>query len=274
MHLTAMVFFGALVILKYKVLKLDWYDAAALKRQAAFGQLWPNWFDIESNRIFVQWSYSDYWLLWMVIATNVIFYLVHKKWLKAALSCFWPLGYVLLVNVPFFEAVGKQFYMENLYLPLAVFAAIPFVFDVLKPQFQSKKGWRFSFGILSIILTINILRICFAHQPWTERLQWEEAFLHKTARDTHPKIVLSEAQVPMDVLQMSWGSPYEFLLLSALEKPEGARSVIITANPAQFDTLLTEKRLFLGSFKHYPYAELPNSYFQLQDTTPYVYWKN
>lgn len=274
MHLVSLGVFAALVLLKYKVLKLDWYDAAALKRQEAFGKLWPHWLDLESNRLFMQWSLSDYWLLWAVIAANVIFYIWNKKWLKALLVGLWPIGFVLMVNVPFYEAVGKQFYMENLYLPLAVFAAIPFVFDVLMPLMQIERSSKMAFGVLGIILIINVLRIFQAHQPWTKRMHWEQDFLLKTAQQSLPKIVLGEDQVPMDLLQMSWGSPYEFLMLSALESPKQARSVLISASPAQYDSLLGEKRLFLGSFKNYPNAELPARYFQLDDTKPYIRWKD
>lgn len=268
MHLVVLGVFVSLAILKYKVLKLDWYDAAAIKRQEAFGKLWPNWLDIESNRKFLEWSVTDYWVLWAVIAGCTVYYVWKKDWVKSLFLPAWAFGFVLLVNVPFYEAVGEQFYMENLYLPLSVFAAIPLIFDVLRGQDGSLT--RNASIILSIIFMINLLRIGLAHHAWTEKLSWEQTFLKETATRPQRKILLSDKQVPMETLKMSWGSSYEFLMLSALEHPDSARCVIIHDDPGRFDSLLTRPQLFFGAFKNYPFEELPKAYFNFRDTSGYV----
>ncbi|MFN0037855.1 MAG: hypothetical protein ACKVUS_22555 [Saprospiraceae bacterium] len=272
LHLAALGVFGALAFLKYKVLKLDWYDAAALERQEAFGRLWPHWFDIESNRVFLKWCAADYWLLWLVVAACVAHYFWKKNWAKALLVGAWPLAFVLLVNVPFHEAVGQQFYMENLYLPLAVFASVPLVFDVLRGQNGSEHLARNAAIALGILCAANLFRIAQAHRPWTERLRWEQTFLKETAPRPRRKILLSDKQAPMGLLKMSWGSPYEFLLLSSLAHPDSARCILVTDNPERFDSLLARPRLFLGTFKNYPFDTLPKSYFNFRDTSGYVRW--
>ncbi|MDO8365875.1 MAG: hypothetical protein Q7T20_03690 [Saprospiraceae bacterium] len=269
MHLTALGIFGALAILKYKVLKLDWYDAIAIKRQEAFGKLWPYWFDIESNRKFLEWSSQDYWLLWTVIAVCLGYYIWYKSWANALFVAGWSLAFVLMVNVPYYEAVGQQFYMENLYLPLAVFASIPLIFDVLRDQnLRARSGLL----ALTILFALNLFRIGQTHQTWTDKLQWEQTFLKETASRTHRKIVLSEKQVPTDTLKMTWGSSYEFLMLSALAHPDSARCLIIHDSPEHFDSLLTRPRLFFGAFKNYPFEALPKGYFNFRDTSGYVRW--
>jgi hypothetical protein len=242
MHLVVLGVFGSLAILKYKVLKLDWYDAAAIKRQEAFGKLWPNWLDIESNRKFLEWSMADYWMLWGVIMGCTLFYFWKKSWVKALLVPGWAFGFVLLVNVPFYEAVGEQFYMENLYLPLSVFAATPLIFDMLRER--NEPLTRNASIVLFILFVINLLRIGFAHQPWTAKVQWEQTFLKETANRTQRKILLSDKQVPMETLKMSWGSSYEFLMLSALEHPDSARCVIIHDDPGRFDSLINPPAAF------------------------------
>jgi len=270
MHLIALGVFGALAILKYKVLKLDWYDAIAIQRQEAFGKLWPHWFDIESNRKFLEWSVQDYWLLWTVIAVCVAYYIWRQSWAKALFVAFWPLAFVIMVNVPYFEAVGQQFYMENLYLPLAVFASIPLIFDVLRDQIKSDQLARSGMVALGILFLLNLFRITQAHQLWTEKLQWEKTFLKETANRSQRKIVLSEKQIPADTLIMTWGSSYEFLMLSALAHPDSARCLIIHDSPERFDSLLTRPHLFFGAFKNYPFEELPKEYFNFRDTSGYV----
>lgn len=272
LHCSALAVFVGLVILKYKVLKLDWYDAVAIKRQEAFGKLWPNWLDLESNWKFLEWTLADYWLLWIVILVNFGYFIRKQYWTKALLVSGWPLGFVLLVNVPFYEAVGQQFYMENLYLPLAVFASIPLIFEVLRGQDPLLPLTRNGVGLMGILFAINLFRIAQAHHPWTERMQWEQQFLAETSAGSQRKILLSEKQVPMDKLKMSWGSPYEFLMLSSLEHPDSARCILISDAPERYDTLLTRRHLFLGTFKNYPLEALPKTYFNVRDTSGYVRW--
>lgn len=269
MHAAALGVFGILVFLKYKVFKLDWYDAAALKRQSAFQQLWPNWFDIESNRVFLDWSFRDYWLLWVVLAINLGYYIWQKKWLKAAFSICWPIGFVLMVNVPFHEGLGQQFYMENLYLPLSVFAAIPLIFDVLFADSRAAQINPRTGLILLTFFIISLLRIEKAQNLWAKKLSWEKEMLTKTGTLPTRKLIFAEHQVPMDTLKMSWGSPYEFLLLSALNHPDSARCLLISDSPERYDSLRAQPRLFLGSFKNYPFDELPKRYFNFQDTSAY-----
>jgi hypothetical protein len=88
------------------------------------------------------------------------------------------------------------------------------------------------------------------------------------------KLIIPESQVPMDLLKMSWASPYEFLLLSTLEHPDSARCMIITDQPSRFDSLMSRPALFLGTFKNYPFESLPSQYFELKDTSGYVKYES
>jgi hypothetical protein len=213
---------------------------------------------------------ADYWLLWLVLLANVAYFIWKQNWIKAGLVAGWSFGFVLLVNVPFYEAVGQQFYMENLYLPLAVFAAIPFVFEVLSTQTKNDRLATNGAIALGILFAINLLRIGQAQQIWAAKLHWEQAYLQSTANFPKRKLVLADKDVPMDVLKMSWGSPYEFLMLSSLENPDSARCIIISDDANKFDPQLAEPRLFLGSFKNYPFEDLPQRYFRIRDTLGYV----
>lgn len=271
MHLGALGVFGGLAVLKYKVLKLDWYDAVAIKRQEAFGKLWPHWLDIESNRTFLEWTLRDYYLIPLVWLGCLGYYCWNRNWKKGAWVLLYPIGFILMVNIPYFDAKGQQFYMENLYLPLAVFVSVPLVFDVLrspKGDYLSRNGAI----VLGALFVLSLIRIEQSHAGWTERLQWEQGVLKKTATQSQRKIMLTENQVPMEILKMSWGSPYEFLLLSSLQQADSARCLIVTDNPSRLDTVMNRPSLFLGSFKNYPFEDLPKRYFNLQDTSAYVRW--
>jgi hypothetical protein len=171
-----------------------------------------------------------------------------------------------------FEGLGQQFYMENLYLPLGVFASIPLVFDVLSDSIKNDRLVLNGAVVLVILSGLNLFRIGAAHRQWAEKLQWEKDFLAETATLPNRKIVLTERQAPMETLKMSWGSSFECLMLSALVHPDSSRCLIIHESPERFDSLLTRPRLFFGAFKNYPFQELPDAYFNFQDTSNYVRW--
>lgn len=268
LYLVVAGIFLVTTFVKYKVLKLDWYDAQALVRAEAFADLWPNWFDIQSNRDFLRWCISDYYMIPLLALLNTAFFIWKKQELRAALVALAPLGFVVLVNVPFHQG-DNQFYLENLYLPLGLFVAVPFVFEVLPGVLPKKKHWL----PVAVIAAVGLLRIGTAHTPWTNRLHWEQNFLEKTANLEHRKLLLTEAQVPMDTLILSWGTAYEFLLLSALEHPDSARCILVDEASERFDPLLAQPRLFLGEFKNYRFEELPHRYFAPKDTSAYVRWK-
>lgn len=262
--LTALIFL-ATAFVKYKILELDWYDAMSLERAKAYSALWPHWFDIQSNRDFLQWCLHDYYLIPLLIAVNTGFYVWKKHWLKAVLAGLTPLGFVLLVNVPFYQG-DNQFYLENLYLPLAVFTAVPLIFDVLPGILPEKRIWI----VVALLSGLGLLRIAMAHRSWSARVGWEQGVLEKTANLPNRKLILTEEQVPMDTLILSWGSAYEFLLLSALEHPDSARCLIIDEAAWRFDSLRNEPNLFLGEFRNYSFEALPKRYFNLQDSSGYM----
>ncbi|MBK8969321.1 MAG: hypothetical protein R3D58_16770 [Saprospiraceae bacterium] len=265
LFLLAALVFLATAFVKYNLLKLDWYDAMSLERAKAYSALWPHWLDIQSNRDFLQWCLRDYYLIPLLVAVNTGFYFWKKQWLKAAVAVLAPIGFVLLVNVPF-HLGDNQFYLENLYLPLAVFAGFPLVFNVLPGILPEKK-----IGVvIASLAALGLLRIGMAHQNWTARLNWEQALLEKTANLPNRKLILTEEHAPMDTLVLSWGSAYEFLLLSALEHPDSARCLLIDEAAWRFDSLRNEPDLFLGEFKNYPFEALPKRYFNLRDSSKYI----
>ena len=268
LHLLALAIFLLTAFVKYKVLKLDWYDAMSLERAKAFADLWPNWFDIKSNRDFLQWALRDYYLIPVGVLLNAGYYCWKKNWLKSLLAMLYPAAFVLMVNIPFHNG-DNQFYLENLYLPLAVFVAVPLVFDVL-PGLFTERGM---FIVMPLLVLIQVFHIYQTHRPWTGRQRWEQEFLRQTATLPHRKLLLTDQQIPMDKLVLTWGTSYEFLILSALEHPDSARCIIVDEAPERFDSLLTQPRLFLGEFRNYRFEELPGRYFNIRDTGAYVRWE-
>jgi hypothetical protein len=68
---------------------------------------------------------------------------------------------------------------------------------------------------------------------------------------------------------MTWGSSYEFWLLSSIRNPDAPRSIVIDEDPARFDWALGNNSTFFTEWGNYPYAELPKEYFNFTDISFY-----
>jgi hypothetical protein len=257
-----LLLFVALFIIKFKVLPLDWYDAMSLSRAEAFVTLWPHWIDIKSNRDFAQWLVRDYHFLPLFYVANAVALLRVRQWFLLVWSLLFPLGYILLVNIPF-HGGDNQFYLENLYLPLVLMVGIPFIFgpmpDWIRPQ------WLFV--ALALVVSARIVHIAQTRTPWHQRLVWLEQLL---ATHAAPKTIIKEKDLPQDLLRFTWGIPYETLLLSSLKGPEKSRLFLQTNEISpKLDSLARAGNVFLGSFRNYRLATFPRQYFGMDTVSAY-----
>ena len=126
-------------------------DAAAKKNSADYND------EYSDNRRYED-VLSDYWFVPVALLVSLAYYFVKKSWLKAVLTALYPVVFVFAVNVPYHEST-HQFYMENLWLPLGLFAAMPLVFDVL-PGWQGEKK---TVLITALVVLAGTIRIAAAH---------------------------------------------------------------------------------------------------------------
>lgn len=96
-----------------------------------------------------------------------------------------------------------------------------------------------------------------------------QALLDQTEQIPGTKFAISEADVPIELVKNGWASPFETLLLSAIENPDSTRSVFIYNKDVDISSKLSKKRHLLTPFSDLPYESLPAVYFNLQDTGAY-----
>jgi hypothetical protein len=259
------VFVLGVLLIKNKLIGTAAYDAEAMSRVKNLVELFPNYFNLASNRQFLTWCVTDYWLLSICfLAINAV-YGLQRNWRKLLLFNAFFFGYLLLVNVSIPKGY-HQYYMENLYLPLGFFVALPLIFDVLPHWGNGTSYPAWAFPALALCIGLRVVGIGLAHQPWTNRVAWQNQFL----RDNPGKLLLSENQVPMDVLLQSWGTSFEFLLLSSLENPAASRMVCIDEDPSRLAWATAQPRSVITEWEVWPYEKLPPRYFLPQDTSAYV----
>jgi hypothetical protein len=268
MLLASGVFVAFVLLVKNKLLGATAYDTGAMSRADNLRKLFPHYFDLASNRDFLRWCLTDFYLLPLGLAGASFFYGWQKKWRKLLLLNAFFFGYLLLVNVSIPESYHR-FYLENLWLPLGLFVAVPLVFDVLPHFLEKEKSRRWAFGLLIFCVAARLLNIGLAHRPWTARLDWERSFLKETSALPRKKMLLSESQVPMDKLLLSWGSSFEFMLLSSLHHPDSTRLITVDEDPKRLGWATNQPRSVITEWEVWRYDQLPLRYFRPQDTTLY-----
>src|SRR5262249_18600040 len=130
-----------------------------------------------------------------------------KLWL---FICFF-MSYLGLVNITYPSAETPSFYIENLYLPLSIFLALPVIFDLL-PALEKKK---LAIPFIAMVVTTGVIRIYSAHSQYPVRLNYERSYLDKYGTK---KMIIKANEADHKTFQMLWGTPYEFLLLSESER--------------------------------------------------------
>ncbi len=236
------------------------YDSTAISGMSNFKKLFPDYIFLQSNKQFLLHIASKYYLLIIVFFGMLFYYFKRRKFYKAILMSVFFIGYLALVNVSYPNG-ADAFYIENLHLPLSIFIAVPFAFD-----FRMEKKY---FAILIVLmLGIRLVNIGTQHELYTDRLNMLKGYLERTKSFTQKKIIISEKYFSKDTLLMSWGSPYEFWLLSTAFEKE-SRSIMISDNVKNYEWQKGYKDKFLGKWGTFNYSELPPKYFKFRDTTLY-----
>lgn len=259
--------------LKNSILGISGYDEESMKNFENLTKLYPNYWDLGSNWHFLSYIRTDYYFLPILLLGLTIFYAKNRKWLKLTWMICAFFGYLFIVNVSYYHTqIFEQYYMENLYLPLSLIVILGFIWDFLPSiSFQKQSV------MLGGIVAIRLIHIFLAHDIFTERLNWERKILTQTENAASKKLLIKTADIPVPTFIVTWASPYEFWLLSAIESKE-LRSVVIednfSQNIASYDSLLNRKNSFFIPFgRDLAYKKLPKTYFDFQDTTTYTLYK-
>lgn len=239
------------------------YDSQSLGNLKNFITLFPDYVSIQSNKKFLFYLVTDYYLFGILFLVNIYFYARKSSWKKLTLMILFSLGYLMIINISYPDGASK-FYMESYYVQLSLFVIIPFIFDIL-PQIKLK----YQNPLLLGIVLIRLVHIFEAHKPFKERLEWERAYLAKTENDSKKKIISSLNAFPKEILFDNWATPYEFWLLSTIEL-KSTRSVVFTEDTDQLLWASPKKDAFVTKWGVFDYKDLPAEYFIFQDTNAYT----
>lgn len=240
----------------------NWYDAA---KYASFMDnleaYFPNYLALPANIKFLENCGSVWYFFPLLLFGNTAHYLRRRSWLKLGLMWATCLGFLLLVHIGS-PSASYRFYFEITYMPLMVFVGLPFMFDVAYRLLPEKKLiWLFAAAMIWRLSAIAI-----HHQPFTARLHWLETNATKAAaQENTNRLLWNYDDVPMDTLLMTWGIPYETLLLTAMEHPDSAKTIYVSTDFQRYEQELQTDTVFLSDFKSYPSSRFNSRYFRLQN---------
>ncbi|MBZ0100104.1 MAG: hypothetical protein K8F30_13555, partial [Taibaiella sp.] len=114
-----------------------------------------------------------------------------------------------------------------------------------------------------LIASTAFLRINMLRQDYRGRIDWFRGYMDKYRNE---KMMVNMYDKPQETIIMEWASPYEFWLLSTLERDTTA-SIIIHKNVEEIGWAWENYRAFVTTWGVYPYKDLNPRYFKFRDTT-------
>lgn len=261
----ALIIVVLLMIVKYGFLPVQSYDAVSLTNGKNLIHFYK-FFSFISTRRFFKYCLTDYYLFPILLIGVSWLYYNKRDWSKLSLVWLFVLGYLVLVHSSY-PWGPPQFHMESFYQILSIFVLLPFCYDFI-PNLARKRNQSFLMLVI-LLLSFRIAHIGFKHQRYTERLHWMQTLLDRTKQVPGTQFAIAEADVPIKLVKNGWASPFETLLLSAIENPDSTRSVFIYNKDVDITSKLSKKSHLLTPFSDLPYESLPAAYFNLRDTGVY-----
>lgn len=260
----AMFWIAYIVIYLFKSLFFKTtYDDNANALWSNLVAYFPNYLTLPSQVAFIRYMVYDYYVLTLMLCWVVYYYYRTSAYLKMGLTLisFWGFAFIVNLNFP---SDTVQFYIENQYLPLSIFVIVPFVFDVMPGRLNQTSVTV----VITCIAVLAVGRFINVSEIYSERVESMRTVLHRTTDLTPNKLVLSQDQLPLDVLFMTWASPYEFWLLSTIEKGT-SRSIVVADSPGSLDWTISRRDAFVTNWGVFNYTDLDPRYFKFNDDSEY-----
>ena len=257
-HTATLLVMGLFVILfKGIAFKTGNYESGKMNGLNNFVTLFPDYFTINSTHFFVGELVGNYFGFALLFIGISGFYLWNKYYTKLMWLVLSVFSYTLLINVCF-PNLGKGTYLQNLHLPLTVFVALPFAFEIL--PITKVRYW---FPVLLLFVVCRLAVIYNSHTQFSERFNYLKKLVALSHQYSGGKFWISDENIPSEYFD-TWGLPYESLILSSIESPDSATTIALESNCGQNNILAESQSIFINPFWDNEIETLPADYFKLQ----------
>ncbi|MGK0363237.1 MAG: hypothetical protein ACI85O_000281 [Saprospiraceae bacterium] len=246
----------------------SWYDAMKTKDfRNNLETYFPNFQSIPAHLIFLKKCVATYYFFPLALVALSIGYIsTFFTALKSNLDHFYPLlklglvlgfcfCYLLVIhigdpNTPYI------FYSEVNYIGLVIPVTIALLFD-FAPRVTKQNILLIGFAI---IMLIRLGTISMTHNKFESRHDWIRHELHTS---TSNRLIIKAEDAPQDIYIQDWSIPYESLLITALEGPTKAKSLLIATEKKQYKDFLEKENLLLEVMRQTDVETLNKRYFDL-----------
>jgi len=239
-------------------------------------RLFPDYFSITSFDTFWYLCSHNFLALPILLVTLTAFYLQKRTWeagLRLALVWLSVLGYAFVINVSKPDYTEPT-YLENIYLPLTLFVAIPFAMELL-PALERIWQGRLSLlttGLLALVLVVRLGVLWNQHTPYTAYQQWLTRLLAYTRQFPEHKYIMYPSNVDPYNLRAGWpwwSMASETVMTSAQHGPDSVQTVRVGWDIDELAQTGLQPGVFLTPFKTLKDSDLPNRYCHFPPNSTY-----
>lgn len=241
------------------------YEAQRMHLWESAQLYFPRYWALDGNEDLLRLCRIRFYLLPTLLVALTAFFAVRRPprgWLRLAWIWGFTLFYTQVVVISYPNHTDYT-YLENLYLPLALFVGVPFAMELL----PAVRPVRLAGLLLGGIFALRLFVVWQTHAPYTAYIQWLERVLAYTRQYPERKYLLDQANAPASEQRVgSWASSFESLLLSARASPDSVQSLLVTDRVAEFMPRLGVTDRLLMAWDEVEYAWLPQQYFRPRHT--------
>jgi hypothetical protein len=250
------------------------YEATHMTFQPNLIRFFPYYLSLESFDNFWRLCLKDFIALPILLLVLSVFYIRQRNvlaWLRLGLVWASVFGYAFIINVSN-PGYTEATYLENLYLPLTLFVAIPFALELL-PALEgswSKRGPILAIGLLALLFSFRVGVIWYRHTPYTAYQQWLQHLLVYTQQFPERKYLMWPDNVDPYRLRAGWpwwSMATETMMVSARHNPDSVQTVKVGWDMDEMANAGTQPGLLLGPFERINTADLPTAYCRFPNTT-------
>ena len=246
----------------------SWYDTMKTKGfKDNLVTYFPNFQSIPAHSIFLKKCVTTYYFFPVALLALSVGYLSrfltssksktehYFPLLKLGLVLGFCFCYLLIIhigdpNTPYI------FYSEVNYIGLVIPITVALLFD-FGSRIRKENVLLVGF---TIIMLIRLGTISITHNKFEGRHDWMRHELHISNSN---RLIIKEKDAPQGIYIQDWSIPYESLLITALEGPEKAKSLLIATEEKQYKDFLEEENLLLEVMRQTDVETLNKRYFDM-----------
>ncbi|MDF7812736.1 hypothetical protein P1X16_15255 [Hymenobacter sp. YC55] len=252
------------------------YEATHMTFLPNLTQYFPHYFSLISFTNFWRLCSQSFIALPSLLLALTVFYARQRNvlaWLRLLLVWVSVIGYAFVINVSYPE-YGDDTYLENLYLPLTLFVAIPFALELL-PALETKwkgRGATWATTLLGLVLVARLGLVWQRHVPHTAYRDWLIQLVTYTRQFPEHKFLMYANNVDPYQLRTGWPSwalACETMMVSGCHGPDSIQTVRAEQDSNQLRRLEAEggTTVLHGPFEMLSPSNFPTNYCRFPATS-------